>query len=101
MAERVRVSAADDDGPETRQGTTAWKRLHQPWAIKDAEQKLAAWRAVLACDVEDVLLRARGTREYMAQGPEYGRMLSELKTDMFALERAILGGRPFAMQAFA
>ena len=40
-----------------------------------------------------LLLNAQGTREMMAQGDEYGRMIAECKTDPMALERRVLWPR--------
>ena len=93
-----------DDEPnwtEEEMKTDAWKEIHQPWVLDTKEKKLKAYKALLDCDFCTLLLNARGTRDLMAQGPEYSKMLADLKTDPMALERNILGGLACGMQAMA
>lgn len=76
-----------------------WRAIHQPWALKDSDAKLAAYKALVDCDFQGLLLQARGTREFMMQGPEYGQLLADLTTDPLALDRAVMSGMGYGVHA--
>jgi tetratricopeptide (TPR) repeat protein len=78
-----------------------WLMLNQPWALKDPADQLKAYKDLLDCDFQNELLKARGTRDFMAQGPKYAKLMHDLKHDPMTLQRAILGGEGFGMQCMA
>lgn len=91
----------DEIASEEERKTEAWQTIHQPWVLPTKEKKLAAYKELLNCDFVTLLLNAQGTREMMAQGDEYGRMIAECKTDPMALERYVYSGLACGMQAMA
>jgi tetratricopeptide (TPR) repeat protein len=92
----------EDEVPdEDVRKTEAWQMIHQPWVLPTKEKKLEAYKALLNCDFVTLLLNAKGTRDLMAQGDTYGKMIAECKTDPMALEKFVLSGQACGMQAMA
>lgn len=80
--------------------TDEWKAIHQPWVLP-YDKKVAAYKALMGCDYATILLASKGARELIAHGPEYNKMLGEMKTDVLALDNYVQGGQACGMQAMA
>ena len=99
--DKINFPSNPRDASHEERETDVWKAVWMPWALDDEEARKKAYKDLLDCDFAHLLLNSPGTQHMLASGPEYGRMLSELKFDPMALDKAAKSGHACGIMAAA